>query len=567
MESLKQTMLQQEMIFRNQVRELHRLYWTQKNSMNQFLGGGFTVRASNRCRELAEGKNSFLEFSRSREVNGVLNFGALEKAEGSSTDFLLNNLQRGFCHQLPPEMLFRGGVQSPAKYYLEKESSIRDGTVEAIGRGNVGCMTEEEANSAFYGCLEYPIKKGSGESCETADFDLPRNMKTSRTLLIDLNVPLEDEFCHNQNDPAGNIHFTSSNSLLSHGILMGESCNNSKEDFSFASLPEPSNSAVKTGCKGKANLFRPVQVPQVYASQDSKIPLNTAMRDGDYDECYNVRPESEDKPIERSTDSSNGASAIINGLTVTPFAKLPYFADNYSKMLGLNITSSNSTNLQQTVTRDSACKLHGREKTEEDTSSDHSVAKVESHSVGPPRKFQSECVFAALSSTDDSITTQLISSKNEGSFTGKSNIEGRNATITEAAEALVRISLARSNTPVVEYDDESNAPQYSSDSFESMTLQLSEVQSEDHLNMPKLPRSNETGKDEFESGIKLRRGRGFRDFQKEILPGLVSLSRHEICEDLHIIGCKVRRTASRIARENWFVPARSRRTYSGRRRR
>jgi len=50
-------------------------------------------------------------------------------------------------------------------------------------------------------------------------------------------------------------------------------------------------------------------------------------------------------------------------------------------------------------------------------------------------------------------------------------------------------------------------------------------------------------------GIKLKRGRGMRNFQREIMPGLVSLARQEICEDLEAIGYEPKKTRSRKTRK------------------
>ncbi|EHA8592338.1 hypothetical protein COCNU_contig69431841G000010 [Cocos nucifera] len=71
------------------------------------------------------------------------------------------------------------------------------------------------------------------------------------------------------------------------------------------------------------------------------------------------------------------------------------------------------------------------------------------------------------------------------------------------------------------------------------------------------PTEKEAGKDGH--GVKLRRGTRLRDFHKDILPGLISLSRHEICEDMHTIGYNLRRNRhSKSCGEKWFSPVRSR---------
>lgn len=82
-------------------------------------------------------------------------------------------------------------------------------------------------------------------------------------------------------------------------------------------------------------------------------------------------------------------------------------------------------------------------------------------------------------------------------------------------------------------------PARSCDSYELHTLGIRETISED------VSCVSSNFIDEFnnkkEVGVKLRRGRRrMKNFQKEILPGLVSLSRHEIREDINILEAVLR---------------------------
>ncbi|XP_010553466.1 PREDICTED: uncharacterized protein LOC104823548 [Tarenaya hassleriana] len=84
------------------------------------------------------------------------------------------------------------------------------------------------------------------------------------------------------------------------------------------------------------------------------------------------------------------------------------------------------------------------------------------------------------------------------------------------------------------------APEYSYDSYELMTMELTETSPEDYCVSSKaVDELNVTGESK-ELGLKLRRGRRMKNFQKEILPGLVSLSRHEIREDINILEAVLR---------------------------
>lgn len=87
------------------------------------------------------------------------------------------------------------------------------------------------------------------------------------------------------------------------------------------------------------------------------------------------------------------------------------------------------------------------------------------------------------------------------------------------------------------------------DSFESMTLKLEEVKVEEYTQWCKPMEQPDNPKDGEANAASLlftrpRRGHARRrrqkDFQKDILPGLVSLSRHEVIEDLQTIGAMMR---------------------------
>lgn len=83
------------------------------------------------------------------------------------------------------------------------------------------------------------------------------------------------------------------------------------------------------------------------------------------------------------------------------------------------------------------------------------------------------------------------------------------------------------------------------DDFEAMTLQLSETREEDYMPTPFVPEVQETGGPSLAMRPRRghsRRGRQRRDFQRDILPGLTSLSRHEVTEDLQTFGGLMRAT-------------------------
>ncbi|XP_058070194.1 uncharacterized protein LOC131219201 [Magnolia sinica] len=118
------------------------------------------------------------------------------------------------------------------------------------------------------------------------------------------------------------------------------------------------------------------------------------------------------------------------------------------------------------------------------------------------------------------------------------------------------------------------------DFFEAMTLKLVETKVEDEYLCNKLQQEHDNQDDD--SGIppllsrprrrQTRRRRQRMDFQKDILPGLVSLSRHEVTEDLQLLeglmralGCSWQSGLSRknTVRNGWHCRGRGRRQPRG----
>ncbi|XAR70437.1 hypothetical protein NMG60_11027284 [Bertholletia excelsa] len=169
-------------------------------------------------------------------------------------------------------------------------------------------------------------------------------------------------------------------------------------------------------------------------------------------------------------------------------------------------------------------------------------------------------------------TSELFLSSNSS---GDAETQSGDVDIQRAAESLIDFYLgssAKAGSNEIEIE-EMGGPQHSLDSYESIVLKLPESSTDDycvstrHFEVDELNRKD--------CGVKLKRGRGrMKDFQRDILPGLASLSRHEIREDVGIIEAVIRsreykRMRSRMANGgNWFVPVKSKRSrlnYVGRR--
>ncbi|GAB4857051.1 hypothetical protein Ancab_014962 [Ancistrocladus abbreviatus] len=145
--------------------------------------------------------------------------------------------------------------------------------------------------------------------------------------------------------------------------------------------------------------------------------------------------------------------------------------------------------------------------------------------------------------------------------------------VQAAAELLICISL---ESPVNQRDgsikvaseelqiEDHDVPQYSCDSYEAIVLTLKESSLEECSVTSKAFEVSESDKRDF--GYRLKRGTRMRDFQKDILPGLSTLSRHEICEDINIMESVIRSREYRKMRSQmddggaWSKTRRNRRT-------
>lgn len=141
--------------------------------------------------------------------------------------------------------------------------------------------------------------------------------------------------------------------------------------------------------------------------------------------------------------------------------------------------------------------------------------------------------------------------------------------IQEAAQSLLRISLDNSacyktrstkDEGSQEFETKKENPEIS-DFFELMTL-LTETSADAFPSKPHEVNFLE----KKDCGVNIRRGRRLKNFQKDILPGLASLSRHEIREDINIMEGVLRSREYKKMRagmadgQSWRTPRKSRRS-------
>lgn len=165
-----------------------------------------------------------------------------------------------------------------------------------------------------------------------------------------------------------------------------------------------------------------------------------------------------------------------------------------------------------------------------------------------------EAVLQRLENTDEQKQDETLRSAAEtmiaiSSWCPKTHAEDSTSHLSEAslAEALLLFADSLSshadgldNTLGKELKDSCEEI----DDFEAMTLQLADTKEEDYMPQPFVPEFENMEETIANNNALLtrprrgqaRRGRQRRDFQRDILPGLTSLSRHEVTEDLQTFG-------------------------------
>lgn len=263
---------------------------------------------------------------------------------------------------------------------------------------------------------------------------------------------------------------------------------------------------------------------------------------------------------------------------------------NFDKSKAENIILSGSEQSQVTVQdgcgnmSPASCKSHCN--VENDSSS------IKTMQSGIEKGSSNLSTFGQFSGTDVvcQVAENLSGNQDQGSSDSSESKHGclnkkgessePDVLIRMAAESLVHFSLEISSgnqdcctrAGLSEMrNEEREQPQYSSDSYELITLNLKECSADDYSVSSKPFEVDDMETKDF--SCRLRRGRRLKDFQKDILPGLASLSRHEIREDINILEAVLRSREYRKIRarmgdgQSWCTPVRSRRSrinYNGR---
>ncbi|KAL9231113.1 hypothetical protein vseg_006375 [Gypsophila vaccaria] len=139
----------------------------------------------------------------------------------------------------------------------------------------------------------------------------------------------------------------------------------------------------------------------------------------------------------------------------------------------------------------------------------------------------------------------------------------------KAVEILVQISLTKLSYSKVSESEEDDTPQRSSESYEAMVLNMKECGPDDYCASSNA--TVEVVSEKKDSRYKLKRGTRMKDFQKDVLSSLSTLSRHEIREDINIFegvikSREYKRMRTKMAdADNWCQPTRNKRSRISRR--
>ncbi|CAM0871211.1 unnamed protein product [Alopecurus aequalis] len=578
---VKHAMLRQEHTFHHQVKDLHRLYWGQQNLRDDVpfwehqSGGALYARHS------MDGSSHMMDLNESDDFGA--SYELCEQAIRSGIAAVENLGVEGSARRKPDH----GGVQGSSGYRrmidLEKMATSED---------DDDCV--EIISSARFS--DYANRKDSTGSNDTPHSHSPVKEKNAASggMLIDLNIAQEDDFnvCP---DPSKVFcsHLASTSTIQS-----GEYCSKTSKAFhkggesSFGSSKGSSITVV-------TSISAPYSAMEGMAAgfcdpQSSSKPFYVGASKHQHT-LHNVSGLSSQGsmgiPREVFSARSSGGKASSVGHRDHQEETLTVISDDEMEGFDLNVSVGSIEMPSMIVSSLSENHLNGDDS--EKLLSSHYFTENE----GQQNVSSVECPTIRDHQKAESLDRNSVGSPDSGIATNRSTLipetpqgrdyacprlrssnyaaqdpldstsihqvgteEDEKITAT-AAETLV--SLFTDNSAWIADSHCSNnqtdsrvviqEPQISIDSFEECIMTLEEMRDDGESIPVRAP-----DKDGPSCGIKLKRGRGMRDFQREILPGLVSLARHEICDDLHAIGYELRKTRRRNPGDKYALSTRSR---------
>ncbi|KAM5572838.1 hypothetical protein ABKV19_012743 [Rosa sericea] len=569
---LRNTMLDQELVFKDQVHELHHLYRTQKMLMQNLDGKEYhryNVSKASAQSNLSHWTNSMIDKPR-------------DLFEGRKS--ICDKIQPrppGLKHPLDP----RNKHIDPAELKLSlriQEDSRREGSTKRnwfdVGsHSSSPIVIDLEEDESDWNPFNQGLNRCSGGISINKLSTRSQQFSSYEAGLLDLNkTQLDDSSCLS-NDPTVVHPSTASSSHAFRGlagkIKEGTVCftaEKKEHGGNFSSLNSTRENE-KTEYLGRS-----LKVDGFRASEMDRASLEAAVSRSKSDICEAVGCNSNDpkngsdefilKLLNSRTHSCAASKQANSENTKVEDPVFPY--SGHSKKTDQdghgNISSSASK----------PCCIG-----DNDSSSVKTIlSEVEFGNSNPfsSDQFSATHVGSLVSETLMGEQDQRSSDSSESKHKCVNREEESaevDALTSEAAEALLGMSLESSFC----YQDsagkvgesnkvekESEKPQYSCDFFELMTLTLMESSVDDY-SVSSNP-SEVSFTENKDVGLKFRRGRRLKDFQKDILPGLASLSRHEIREDINIMEGVLRsreykRFQAKMADgHGWCTPVRNKRS-------
>ncbi|XP_022996291.1 uncharacterized protein LOC111491562 isoform X1 [Cucurbita maxima] len=570
-DALKQTMLSQEVMFRNQVLELHRLYDVQRILMQNFGVEEFDRHGFRK----AGMKSTFMPYANPARYDPfmketeVFSIRMLQKRPAQNCKLQLKHLN----------------LQLPADQYIsliEPDLEELDLSLD-LGVGN----REKESDKEIL----MHEKSRCMLSQEVIDLEDSIDDDAENVYSLDLNVPTiectgkesENSHGHISSDylPIKNQQFGSYEAgYLDLNEAQNDDSSCHSNDLIMTRYSTSTSSSGFKGAFGKvqqANCTSPIRVKEKNncstesstLDQDANETHTTESKFKGTNTCEMYNTQWDEAPMESIVNGSNNFRNCRDNESEKLEAIIEPPADRHTRVQKSEVCSDcnhaaeDGCNGVLTISGMSNCNA------ENDSGGEK---KVQILSLSSNQSYETQ---KGLHSTETILSTEQ-DHKSSCSIESEHDEESSEMKLLlqNAAESLVSMSLADSgeahdcNTKT-----ESNGmgkvrvdqPQHSSDSFELLVLKQAENGEDEEFSVSS-QLSEVVDLENMNVGFKLRRGRRLKDFQREILPSLSCLSRHEICEDINIMEAVLRSREYRKIRakmqdgQKWSVPTKSKRS-------
>lgn len=523
LEVFKEKMLEQEILFRNQVHELHRLYGVQRNLMKdgssyqlESSSSGATVQLFQQAIGFPSNSMGMVSWRDPRDQNLFEGYG------GNYHKFA----PREFGNQLADQYVRRADntprINGNAVNHLKEIPDLNspyqgDAASDSL---ELGLSLNPEVEDYRRNKVRRTLFSQKGDSCcSPIIIDLEESSETIMDEDAKQGHPFSfaapTSFGGRNDSQVSNI----SNSFIFGGMKKDASRDMTKSStFMEETKPCQEQNCYNKGfvdCHDNIHTNLPAQKQLLVSREVELVDLNKSLLDESSclsDDTMIARPSTvEDKRADKSSDERSS------------------IADNDSSS-GKTMQSENST-------------LPAPDQ--------FSGTNVGSQAVDKSSGEQDQCSFGS------SESKHKFYKNKEDSYEVDSLIE-------QAAQSLVKISMEPPPASCNQNMGNEDQPQVSCDSYELNVLNLPETSVDEYCVSSKPLEFSDSGRKDC--GFKLRRGRRMKDFQKDILPGISTLSRHEIYEDITILegilrSREYKKMQSKMGNADyWSAPVRGRRS-------